>query len=91
MKVLYDDRYHMHLGYYEKGFDLEAVALKRQSQATWDVFFDFHFYGLKKTIHENDIFLKDFGTKIFSVEIEELDFNDGSKKFEQWLTIQGIL
>lgn len=48
MKVLYDDRYHMHLGYYEKGFDLEAVALKRQSQATWDVFFDFHFYGLKK-------------------------------------------
>ncbi|MDD9312551.1 hypothetical protein PUS82_14835 [Cytobacillus firmus] len=23
--------------------------------------------------------------------MEELDFNDGSKNFEQWLTIQGIL
>ncbi|WP_412729127.1 DUF3986 family protein, partial [Cytobacillus firmus] len=23
--MLYDDRYHMHLGYYEKGFDLETV------------------------------------------------------------------
>ncbi|WP_420797606.1 DUF3986 family protein [Cytobacillus firmus] len=42
-------------------------------------------------MHENDISLKGFGTRIFSVEIEELDFNDGSKNFEQWLTIQGIL
>ncbi|WP_425590059.1 DUF3986 family protein [Fictibacillus sp. S7] len=24
LKVLYDDRYHMHLGYYENGFDLEG-------------------------------------------------------------------
>jgi hypothetical protein len=87
--VLYDDRYHLHLGYYENGFDLEAVAFKRQSQEFWDIFFDFEQYGLKKPAQETE--LKGFGIKIFSIEIEELDYNYGAKKFEQWLSNQRII
>ncbi|UQX57117.1 DUF3986 family protein (plasmid) [Cytobacillus pseudoceanisediminis] len=70
--MLYEDKYHMHLGYYEKGFDLEAVALKRHSQATWDVFFDFRFYGFNKPIQENNVYLKGFGTKIFQLKLKNL-------------------
>jgi len=87
--VLYDDNYHLHLGYYENDFDLEAVAFKRQSQNIWDIFFDFEQYDLKKPSQGNE--LKGFGTKIFSIEIEELDDHYGGKKFEQWLLNYGIV
>ncbi|WP_186580202.1 DUF3986 family protein [Aquibacillus kalidii] len=87
--MLYDDRYHMHLGYYENGFDLEAIAFKRQAQEIWDIFFDFEQYGMKKTIQESE--LKGFGIKIFSIEMEELDYHFGAKTFEQWLTNQRII
>ncbi|MCI2257014.1 DUF3986 family protein [Domibacillus sp. PGB-M46] len=87
--MLYDDRYHMHLGYYENGFDLEAIAFKRQSQEIWDIFFDFEQYGLKKPVQETE--LKEFSIKIFSIESKELDYNYGAKKFEQWLFNQRII
>lgn len=61
--------------------DLEAVAFKRQSQEMWAIFFDFEQYGLTKLAkrpkgvwHEN-----------FSIEIEELYYNYGVKKLEQWV------
>ncbi|MDM5338504.1 DUF3986 family protein [Fictibacillus enclensis] len=87
--MLYDDRYHMHLGYYENGFDLEAVAFKRQSQEIWDIFFDFEHYGLNNAVQEAES--NGFGIKIMSIEIEELDYNYGAKKFEQWLSNQRII
>ncbi len=87
--MLYEDRYHMHLGYYENGFDLEAVAFKRQSQEVWDIFFDFKEYGLKKPVQDTE--LKGFGIRVFSIEIEELDYNFGAKKFKQWLSNQKII
>ena len=46
MGILYDDKYHMHLGFYEDNCDYESVALKRQSEDVWDVFFDFKGYGI---------------------------------------------
>lgn len=87
--MLYDDRYHIHLGHYENGFDLEAVAFKRQSQEIWDIFFDFEQYGLKNPVQ--DIELKGFGIRIFSIEIEELDYNYGVEKFEHWLSNRRII
>ncbi len=89
--MLYDDSCHMHLGYYENGFDLEAVAFKRQSQEIWDIFFDFKQYGLKKPVQENELLLSGFGIRIFSIETNELDYNYGVKKFRKWLFNQRII
>jgi len=36
--MLYDDRYHLDLGYYQNGFDIEAIAFKRQSEKIWEIF-----------------------------------------------------
>jgi hypothetical protein len=44
---------------------------------------------LKNPVQE--IELKGFGIRIFSIEIEELDYNYGAKKFEQWLSNQRII
>ncbi|WP_230203693.1 DUF3986 family protein [Bacillus massiliigorillae] len=30
MDILYDSRYHLHLGFYEDNYDFESIALKRQ-------------------------------------------------------------
>lgn len=32
MDILYDDEYHLHLGYYEDNRDYESIAFKRQSE-----------------------------------------------------------
>ena len=47
MEYLYDDKYHLHLGYYEDNCDYESIAFKRQSEDIWDIFFDFKGYGIK--------------------------------------------
>ncbi|MCM3729836.1 DUF3986 family protein [Neobacillus cucumis] len=40
MDILYDDKYHLHLGYYDDNCDYEAIAFKRQLEDVWDIFFD---------------------------------------------------
>ncbi|KZZ84418.1 MULTISPECIES: DUF3986 family protein [Bacillaceae] len=89
--MLYDDRYHLHLGYYKNGFDLEAIAYKRQSQEIWDIFFDFEQYDLKNPVQDSELSFEHFGTRIFSVEMKELDYDYGAKQFEQWLYSQKIV
>ena len=37
MDKVYDDRYHLHLGYYEDNCDYESVAFKRQTEDIWDI------------------------------------------------------
>jgi Protein of unknown function (DUF3986) len=57
-KLLYDDKYHLHLGYYENNCDYESIAYKRQLEDVWDVFFDFKHYGIKNTTQENELTLE---------------------------------
>lgn len=42
MDILYDDKYHLHLGYYEDNCDFESIALLRHYQDILDIFFDFN-------------------------------------------------
>ncbi|APH04814.1 DUF3986 family protein [Bacillus weihaiensis] len=87
--MIYDDKYHLHIGYYEDGFDLEAVAFKRQSQDIWDIFFDFEQYDFNNTVSKTE--LKGVGYHIFSIETEDLDYQDGALVFEQWLLNQRLV
>ena len=37
MDIMYDGKYHLHLGYYENNCDFECVAFKRQLEDIWDI------------------------------------------------------
>ncbi|USK33430.1 DUF3986 family protein [Bacillus sp. F19] len=91
MDILYDDKYHLHLGYYKNDFDYESIAYKRQSEDVWDIFFDFKQYGLKNTAQVNELTLEGFGTRIFSISGNDLNYDIGVQKFEKWLSIQKII
>lgn len=68
MAVLYDDKYHMHFGYYEENCDYESIAFKRQSEEVWDVFFDYKGYGINNITPENELTIQPYGTRIFSID-----------------------
>jgi len=87
----YDDKYHLHLGYYENNCDYESIAYKRLSEDVWDIFFDIEQYGLEKTIEVNELSLEGFGTRIFSISGNDLTYETGVKRFEEWLAIQKII
>ncbi|MFE1243470.1 DUF3986 family protein [Fictibacillus sp. NPDC058756] len=91
MDKLYDDKYHLHLGYYENNCDYESIAYKRLSEDIWDIFFDFKHYGIKNTTQENELTLLGNGTRIFSIHDKELNYDIGVKRFEKWLTLHKII
>lgn len=87
--MLYEERYHLHLEYYEDGFDLEAIAFKRETQQIWDIFFDYEQLGLKKPelLTEGT----EFGVKILSIDTNQLEYLGGVELFTQWLSNQRII
>jgi aminopeptidase N len=85
MKIVYDSRYHLHLGYYEEKFDYEATAYKRQSEDIWDIFFDLEQYKIENLTLNQEDYKKNMGYKILSIAIEDLDYDYGVKLFERWL------
>ena len=91
MEKVYDDRYHLHLGYYEGNRDYESVAFKREIEDKWDIFFDFKQYGIKNNSLRGELTLEEFGTRIFSIENKELNYDIGVKRFEQWLSLNKII
>ena len=91
MDILYDGRYHLHLGYYENNCDFECVAFKRQLEDIWDIFFDFKQYGLEIITPEYELSSDGFGTRIFSIYTKDLNYDFGVKRFEQWLSLHKII
>lgn len=89
--VEYDEKYHLHLGYYENNCDFECVAFKRKSEDVWDVFFDFEQYGLTNLIPENTFLFEEFGRRIFFIYTKELDYVWGVEQFEQWLSSNKLI
>ena len=91
MDKVYDERYHLHLGYYENNCDYESVAFKRKTEDIWDIFFDFKQYGIKNSSTMVEKTLEEFGTRIFSINNKELNDDIGVKRFEQWLFLNKII
>jgi hypothetical protein len=91
MDLVYDDRYHLHLGYYENNCDYESVAYKRQSEDVWDIYFDFKQYEIEVITKGNEFTLEGFGTRIFSIYDKELDYKIGVQRFKKWLSLHKII
>ena len=91
MDKVYDERYHLHLGYYKNNCDYESVAFKRKTEDIWDIYFDFKQYGIKKSSIMGEKTLEEFGTRIFSINNKELNDDIRVKRFEQWLFLNKII
>ncbi|QKG85329.1 DUF3986 family protein [Kroppenstedtia pulmonis] len=81
----YFDTHHYHVGYYEKGYDIEAVAFQRTADRYWDLFFDFDRYHLKipDWVREDEKW--SYGYKIVTIQKEDVDENNVYRRFVSWL------
>ncbi|MBO1581363.1 DUF3986 family protein [Bacillus sp. XF8] len=92
MKYEYDDSMHLHLDYFGDEYDVESIAYKRKHEDVWDVFFNFAFYGIPLVgIQEEGYRDEHSGYYVFSVHANDLSWEFGSAKFEEWLLEHRIL
>ncbi|KYD08453.1 DUF3986 family protein [Caldibacillus debilis] len=88
----FDPTQHLHLGYYENGADLEAIAYKIQNENKWVVFFDMgHDAEIVKKISGRYEHHEGYGYKIFTVDAEDLSYEAGSRLFAEWLKENQII
>jgi hypothetical protein len=90
--LIFDDRYHLHVGYYKNQKDLEAIFLKVKDQKIWCMFLENDFYKLNLSEEEYPA-VKDFGLLIgiYLIESEDLSVEQGSELFEKFLNDQNIV
>lgn len=80
-----DESMHLHVGYYEQGYDYEGLFFKSLETGRWLLFFDQKSYGLNllKSYEEYD----HLGLFIGEYPIEE----EGQRLFEHFLKGNGIV
>jgi hypothetical protein len=90
--LIFDDRYHLHVGYYKNQKDLEAIFLKVKDQNIWCMFLENDFYKLNLSEEEYPA-IKNFGLLIgiYLIESEDLSVEQGSELFEKFLYDQNIV
>jgi hypothetical protein len=90
--LIFDDRYHLHVGYYKNQKDLEAIFLKVKDQNIWCMFLENDFYKLNISEKQYPA-IKDFGLLIgiYLIESEDLSMEQGSELFEKFLNDQNIV
>ncbi|MCA1060304.1 DUF3986 family protein [Rossellomorea aquimaris] len=90
--MIFDDRYHLHVGYYKNQKDLEAIFLKVKDQNIWCMFFENDYYKLNLS-KEAYPTIKNFGLMIgiYLIESEDLSVEQGSELFEKFLNDQNIV
>lgn len=88
---IYDTNLHLHIGYYENGLDYEATAYKRNQEDVWDIFFDFETYDISSSNQDKENYREYEGFKIFSVNGKNLEYEEGAKKFKEWLLKNHII
>ncbi|WP_226672120.1 DUF3986 family protein [Rossellomorea aquimaris] len=86
--MIFDDRYHLHVGYYKNHNDIEAIFYKVKDQNIWCMFFDNDYYKLN--IQEGYPAIKNFGLLIgiYPTESEDLSVEQGTELFEAFLNEQ---
>ncbi len=77
----YENNKHLHVGYYESGYDIEGIALKVSNKQSWDVFFNFKDYNLPIPSKFRKASESSFGTRIFSANNEI----ESQKRFSKWV------
>ena len=89
--MIFDDRYHLHVGYYKNQNDIEAIFYKVKDQNIWCMFFDNDYYKLN--IQEGYPAINNFGLLIgiYPTESEDLSVEQGAELFEAFLNEQQLV
>lgn len=85
-----NDSMHLHVGYYEQGFDYEGVFFKSLETGRWLLFFDQKNYGL--TLLKNDEEYDHLGLFVgeYSIEDDQIE-EKGQQLFECFLKENNIV
>lgn len=88
----FDSNQHLHIGYYENGYDLEAVAYKVLDEDKWIVFWPKdQKYEFNRKILSSCKFHPYHGYEIFAIQQEDLSYKTGCNQFADWLKAAGII
>lgn len=95
----YEHSQHLHIGYYENGYDLEVIAYKKVDEPIWDVYIEeYESEGTKlfDYVKQNSIgeYVQGYGFKIFSIRDEETDdilYEKGASTLESWLAKHNLI
>lgn len=88
----FEENQHLHVGFYDNGFDLEGIFLKVENKDKWCLFFNSTFYNM--TMKNNyDLFDTHFGYMVREYEIKEVDltYEKSSKLFKEFLLEEGLI
>ncbi|WP_270181262.1 DUF3986 family protein [Alkalihalobacillus sp. CinArs1] len=90
---MYDASQHLHIGYYEDGYDYEVIAYKREKEAVWDVFVEEYDPKLYRSVSKvgNWVSVKGHGLHIFSISDNDLSYEHGARLFKNFLVDKGIV
>ncbi|WP_190238681.1 DUF3986 family protein [Salipaludibacillus neizhouensis] len=90
--MLFDQRYHLHVGYYDNSKDIEAICLKVLNEDIWCMFLDNDFYKLPLPGSDYPS-LESFGLLIgiFNFTTKEMSYDIGAKLFEDFLKTENII
>ncbi|WP_226620038.1 DUF3986 family protein [Cytobacillus firmus] len=89
--MIFDDRYHLHVGYYEDGHDIEGIIMKEKNGEKWCLFFDNDYY--KKILNNKDYkFYEGFGLLVREYHInDDLTFEIGSQLLKDFLIEENVI
>ncbi|GGE72649.1 DUF3986 family protein [Priestia taiwanensis] len=76
----FDSSMHLHVGYYENGMDVEAIGYTIQDKDTWVFFFESN-----QELPFPYEWFHTFGYKIFTINADNISYEIGCKRFEEWL------
>ncbi|QFT90776.1 hypothetical protein FIU87_19200 [Bacillus sp. THAF10] len=90
--MLFDDRYHMHAGYYKDGHDLEAVLFKVKNKDMWCMFFQNDLYQLNIT-EQSYPSVQNFGllVGIYTINTNDLTEEKATELLEAFLKEQKLI
>uniref|UniRef100_UPI00402A6B2C DUF3986 family protein n=1 Tax=Bacillus sp. DX2.2 TaxID=3073452 RepID=UPI00402A6B2C len=90
----YETQQHMHIGYYEDGYNLEVIAYKKTDKLIWDVFIEEYEAGFLyeyASKHKLGEYLAGYGRKIYSLDDKDTTEEQSRLIFEKWLKTNNII
>jgi hypothetical protein len=90
--MTFDERYHLHVGYYRENHDIEAVFFKVKEENVWCLFFESEFYNIELS---NDKYSRssEFGVLIgeYNCNEDEMTPEYGNSLFKYFLEEENII
>ncbi len=88
----FEEDKHLHVGFYDNGFDLEGIFLKVKKIDKWCLFFNTKFYNITMK-NKYDLFDTHFGYMVREYKLKENDLTHekSSRYLKEFLLEEGLI